>query len=124
MVPPKKNGVLEVVDDPRGHVTPPCRAFGSLCQKKWKKRGWRTLKNKKVAYRAPAALCCWLFDVDIIGTIDTSELKEASASDEYIHFHYMFQLQHCKHCVAPYKEKSKYHHPPLSQDPLPTCAAA
>ena len=59
MVPPKKNGVLEVVDD-RGHATPPCRAFGSLCQKKWKKKGvvQSFKKRVKVAYRAPAALCC------------------------------------------------------------------
>ena len=45
---------------PRGHVTPPCRAFGSLCQKKWKKRGVKSRgkkKNKKVAYRAPAVRC-------------------------------------------------------------------
>ena len=26
-------------------------------------------------------------------------------------FYYMFQRQHCNHCVAPCNEKSKYHHP-------------
>ena len=32
---------------PRGHVTPPCRAFGSLCQKKWKKRGEKSREKRK-----------------------------------------------------------------------------
>ena len=81
---------------PRGHVTPPCRAFGSLCQKKWKKRGVKSReKRKEVAYRAPAALCCWLFDVAILSLTllcIAPFLKEASVqATSAFTFYYMFR---------------------------------
>ena len=52
-------------------------------------------------------------------------------------FYYMFQRQHCNHCVAPCNGKSKYHHPltrlltllsfhprPPNEPPLPDNTAA
>ena len=89
---------------PRGHVTPPCRAFGSLCQKKWKKRGVKSRekeKKKKVAYRAPAALCCWLFDVAILSLTllcIAPFLKEASVqATNAFTFYYMSQRDPSHH---------------------------
>ena len=52
-------------------------------------------EEKKVLYRAPAALCCWLFDVDILPLIlpcIASFFKEASVQARGIFtFCYMFQ---------------------------------
>ena len=123
---------------PRGHVT---RAFGSLCQKKWKKRGVksREKEEKKVAYRAPAALCCWLFDIAILSLTllcIAPFLKEASVqATSAFTFYYMFQRQHCNHCVAPCNEKTNtittrlltllsFHPRPPNEPTLPDNTAA
>ena len=54
--------------------------------------------TKKVAYRAPAALCCWLFDVDIFPLIllciASFFFKEASVqATSTFTFYYMLQMQ-------------------------------
>ena len=66
-VHPEKNGVLEVVDDPLWSCDPTVQSVWLAVSKEVEEKGVksREKKRKKVAYRAPAALCCWLFDVAI-----------------------------------------------------------
>ena len=60
MVPPKKNGVLEVVDDPPWSCDPTVQSIWlAVPEEVEEKRVVQSfLKRVKVAYRAPAALCC------------------------------------------------------------------
>ena len=57
--PPQENGVLEVVDDPPWSCDPTVQSIWLAVPEEVEEKVVQSfLKRVKVAYRAPAALCC------------------------------------------------------------------